>query len=359
METTFDTRIQTKKDTLANWMQYDPVLLDGEDILVEMDDGEIRRKVGNGTSKFSELPFSDETIKSAINAKADAKHEHTASEVSGLANVATSGAYGDLSGKPTIPTKTSQLTNDSGFVTTDTTYGAAGSSLGLMKSGGDLTIADGVATVNDDSHDHVISNVDGLQSALDAKANKVDIATTAMQGTASGSNTYWKISGFGNWGTGTWMQKGFSMLITSRAGEMVWVSLAANDSNTSAGAIRLINRYSKIVALHYSASESAIYVTAAAWANNICAHILSNVNGDYVPTVASASALPSDAVAINIVEFGINSTSAVVGDNSVLLEMGGSADRPTYNGADMALFADIATALASLNIGFVASESDM
>lgn len=34
-----------------------------------------------------------------------------------LATVATSGAYSDLSGLPTIPTKTSQLTNDSGFIT--------------------------------------------------------------------------------------------------------------------------------------------------------------------------------------------------------------------------------------------------
>ena len=39
-----------------------------------------------------------------------------------LATVATSGSYSDLSNKPTIPTKVSDLTNDSGFVTTDTTY---------------------------------------------------------------------------------------------------------------------------------------------------------------------------------------------------------------------------------------------
>ena len=48
---------------------------------------------------------------------------------------------------------------------------AAGSNLGLVKSGGDVTIADGVITVNDDSHNHIISNVDGLQSALDGKAS--------------------------------------------------------------------------------------------------------------------------------------------------------------------------------------------
>lgn len=55
---------------------------------------------------------------------------------------------------------------------TPITYGAAGSALGLVKSGGDVTIADGVITVNDDSHNHVIANVDGLQDALDAKLAK-------------------------------------------------------------------------------------------------------------------------------------------------------------------------------------------
>ena len=35
---------------------------------------------------------------------------------SSLASVATSGSYSDLTNKPTIPTKTSELTNDSSFV---------------------------------------------------------------------------------------------------------------------------------------------------------------------------------------------------------------------------------------------------
>lgn len=49
---------------------------------------------------------------------------------------------------------------------TNTTYGAAGTSLGLVKSGGDVTIASGVITVNDDSHNHTIANVDGLQTKI-------------------------------------------------------------------------------------------------------------------------------------------------------------------------------------------------
>lgn len=51
----------------------------------------------------------------------------------------------------------------------NTTYSAAGSSLGLVKSGGDVTISSGVITVNDDSHNHTIANVDNLQTSLDAK----------------------------------------------------------------------------------------------------------------------------------------------------------------------------------------------
>ena len=61
------------------------------------------------------------------------------------------------------------------------TYGAAGSSLGLVKSGGDVTISSGVITVKDDSHNHVISNIDGLQNELNGKAS-TSVATTSANG---------------------------------------------------------------------------------------------------------------------------------------------------------------------------------
>lgn len=149
-------------------------------------------------------------------------------------------------------------------------------------------------------------------SALSDYAKKADIATTKMAGFSNSAAIYVKISDFGDWGTGNWTQKGFSMLLTSRGGEMVWLALAADDSNTNAKAIRLLNTYSKIVKLYYVASESAIYAQMNAWCNNICAHILSNVNGDYVPTVAQASALPSGAVEIPITEFGATSSGVTI-----------------------------------------------
>ena len=50
------------------------------------------------------------------------------------------------------------------------TLPVAGVNLGGVKTGGDVTIdSNGVIFVKDDSHNHVIENIDGLQSALDSK----------------------------------------------------------------------------------------------------------------------------------------------------------------------------------------------
>lgn len=54
---TFNARIKNKRDTSANWISKDPVLLDGELIIVDTASGETRFKVGDGTSKWSELNY--------------------------------------------------------------------------------------------------------------------------------------------------------------------------------------------------------------------------------------------------------------------------------------------------------------
>ncbi len=67
------------------------------------------------------------------------------------------------------------------------TLPSAGTSLGGVKSGGDVTISGGVITVNDDSHNHKIENVDGLQSALDGKSDEGHTHSYAGSSTAGGS----------------------------------------------------------------------------------------------------------------------------------------------------------------------------
>lgn len=76
-----------------------------------------------------------------------------------LATVATTGDYDDLVNKPTIPTATSDLTNDSGYITSSalTPY-ALSSSLAAVATSGDFddlinkpiipTVNDGTLTIN-------------------------------------------------------------------------------------------------------------------------------------------------------------------------------------------------------------------
>lgn len=133
-------------------------------------------------------------LQSTLDGKAASGHTHTYSDVGAAPASHTHSSYANQNafsnvtvGSTTIAadtttdtltlvagsnvTITPDATNDKiTIAATDTTYSAAGSSLGLVKSGGDVTISSGVITVNDDSHAHVISNVDGLQAALDAKS---------------------------------------------------------------------------------------------------------------------------------------------------------------------------------------------
>lgn len=55
----FNTRIKNKRDIEANWTSKNPVLLNGEIIVVDTVSGETRFKVGDGSKKYSQLPFQD------------------------------------------------------------------------------------------------------------------------------------------------------------------------------------------------------------------------------------------------------------------------------------------------------------
>lgn len=63
---TFNSRIQLKQDTSSNWTLNNPVILDGELIIVKTNSGETRFKIGNGNNKYVELPFTDEKLIEAM-----------------------------------------------------------------------------------------------------------------------------------------------------------------------------------------------------------------------------------------------------------------------------------------------------
>ena len=63
------TRIKHKRDTSLNWTINNPVLLNGEIILVDTAEGkgELRAKIGDGIKTYTQLPFSDEVLRDLIN----------------------------------------------------------------------------------------------------------------------------------------------------------------------------------------------------------------------------------------------------------------------------------------------------
>ena len=131
----------------------------------------------------------DEEIKAHIDeiagSKANSSHTHNYAGSSSAGGAATSAnKLNTDAGSATnpvyfangIPVKTTYTLGasvPSGAKFTDTVYtlpAATSSALGGVKSGGDVTISSaGVITINDDSHNHTIANIDTLQDTLDTK----------------------------------------------------------------------------------------------------------------------------------------------------------------------------------------------
>lgn len=55
-----------KRDTAANWTNHNPVLLNGELILVDTAEGQLRVKIGDGIKTYTQLPFMDEDLRTLI-----------------------------------------------------------------------------------------------------------------------------------------------------------------------------------------------------------------------------------------------------------------------------------------------------
>lgn len=92
---TFNTRIKNKIDTYANWVEKDPVLLNGEIavVVIPAETGAVQGepvtlfKVGDGTKKFSQLDFTGAKAADVYSwAKASTKPTYQASEITGLSD---------------------------------------------------------------------------------------------------------------------------------------------------------------------------------------------------------------------------------------------------------------------------------
>lgn len=126
----------------------------------------------------------DSTIVNALN------NINNKANTADLASVAFSGDYDDLINQPAVPTKTSDLTNDSGFlssipIASSSVLGGIKVGSGLSISSGGVLSANGGGTADDVAWGHItgtMADQTDLTNALAAKANSADLAAVATSG---------------------------------------------------------------------------------------------------------------------------------------------------------------------------------
>jgi hypothetical protein len=154
----------------------------------------------------------------------------TESQVSDL------GSYITASSTDTLTNKSgniSQWTNNSAYLTGNQTITLSGDASGSGTTAITVTVAD-------DSHNHVISNVDGLQTALDAKgtlSNVVEDTTPQLGGNLDLNSN--DITGTGSLNAVADSDYGASITATSNSSAANWARIDLINQNASAGALLL------------------------------------------------------------------------------------------------------------------------
>ena len=145
---------------------------------------------GIGTSSnYGHVKLSDSTSSSsaasagiAASPKAVKSAYDLATTANNAAATAGNNSITGLSVSGTTITYTKGNGTSGTISTQDTTYTlpAAGTSLGGVKSGGDVSISNGTITVNNNSHTHTIANVTNLQSELNTLQQAIDNKTFSL-----------------------------------------------------------------------------------------------------------------------------------------------------------------------------------
>lgn len=179
-------RVKNKRDTATNWASKNPVILNGEIILVDTNEGELRAKVGDGTKTYSQLPFSDAALRTLIENKVDkvngkglSTNDYTAEDKLKLLGI-------DVGANKTVVD--SELSSTSVNPVQNKVVNASISNLaGLI---GDTSVASQISKAIDDVKKGTVSSATHATSADKATtADKATSADTATRATTADSAT--------------------------------------------------------------------------------------------------------------------------------------------------------------------------
>lgn len=272
----FNTRVKNKRDTEANWTSKNPVLLNGEIAIVDTTSGETRFKVGDGTKRYSQLPFQDaatlanyvKTTRKINNKALSSDISLTASDVGALPSTTTAlknphaltftgavtGSYdGSAAKSVAIPSVDSSLSSTSTNAIQNkavntalsgkaSTAVATTSANGLMSSS-DKSKLDGIAdgankTIIDSSLSTTSTNPvqnKVINTALSGKAS-TSVATTSANGLMSASDKT-KLNGIATGANKTTVDSALSTTSTNPVQNKAVKAALDSKLNTSGGTL--------------------------------------------------------------------------------------------------------------------------
>lgn len=186
--TNIEVDMVNRRDTEANWQSINPIVANGEQIIVDTGNG-IKIKIGDGVKHFNDLEYIDKPITDLLNQKANKSEIPTALPAAG-GNANTVGGKSAVDIENAAKAYTDQVKSD--------LLNGAGTAYDTLKELGDLindnkdalealnTVATGKA---DKVHSHEISDVNSLSVKISELEGEIDGKVTAANiKVATGSN---------------------------------------------------------------------------------------------------------------------------------------------------------------------------
>lgn len=161
--TNIEVDMVNRRDTEANWISANPIIANGEQIIVDMPDESIKIKIGDGVKYFNELEYIDKPITEALDQKANTEDVLTQVEIETIAK-----KYADEAAKAAKDDLTQH--------NSEAIEALAQLSTEIDNNEGAIAALNNVAINKADKiHSHEMSDINGLSATLSEKVNRTEI----------------------------------------------------------------------------------------------------------------------------------------------------------------------------------------
>lgn len=216
----------------------------------------------------------------------------------------------------------SELTNNSGYITGNQTITLSGD----VSGSGTNSI---VVTVADDSHNHVISNVDGLQAALDGKVDDSQVLTNVPSGAVFTDTTY-------SVGNGGLTEINFTSALNSKLAGIEAGATADQTASEILTAIKTVDGSGSGLDADLLDGQQGSYYAAVSSLSNylpltggtLTGNLIVDINGTAAGLVINSNTGTNpNAATIDLIETNVNPPTFGSGSNGFRIAYNGDVNR--------------------------------